>query len=100
MASIPEGKSRVVKLCNCYYDRQVVYIYLCHVTDIRSFVPRPSLAPVFDRLQDTAILQAIRNWSWRRPGNEAITDIVCVCIDRKCQIHANLISFVQLQNDE
>ena len=80
--------------------KSYIYIYLRHVTDIRSFVPRPSPAPVFDRLQDTAILQVIKNWRWRRPGNEAITDIVCVCIDRKCHIHANLISFVQLQNDE
>ena len=34
-----------------------------------SLVPRPSPAPVFDRR--FCILQAIKNWSRRRPGNEA-----------------------------
>ena len=32
---------------------------------VGSLVPRPSPAPVFDGLQ------AIKNWSRRRPGNEA-----------------------------
>ena len=33
-------------------------------------VPRPSPAPVFDRLQ-YAKTEAIKNWSRGRPGNEA-----------------------------
>ena len=40
-----------------------------------SLVPRPSPAPVFDRLQYEAPFlhtasKAIKNWSRRRPGNE------------------------------
>ena len=35
-------------------------------------IPRPFPPPVFDRLQYIgAILQAIKNWRWERPGNEA-----------------------------
>ena len=37
-----------------------------------NLVPRPSPAPVFDRLQYFCILQAIKNWSRGRPENEAI----------------------------
>ena len=36
-----------------------------------SLVPRPSPAPVFDRLQYAKTEQAIKNWSRGRPGNEA-----------------------------
>ena len=41
-----------------------------------SFVPRPSLASVFDRLQwlSFCILQAIKNRSRGRPGNKATKD--------------------------
>ena len=41
-----------------------------------SLVPRPSPAPVFDRLQwlSFCILQAIKNRSRGRPGNEATKD--------------------------
>ena len=40
---------------------------------VASLVPRPSPAPVFDRFKrsKTGALQAIKNWSQGRPGNEA-----------------------------
>ena len=52
------------------------------VSNLASLVPRPSPAPVFDRLQYAyckqsktgareGILQTIKNWSRGRPGNEA-----------------------------
>ena len=52
-----------------------------------SLVPRPSPAPVFDRLQYTAsdqkLLQAIKNWSRGRPGNEANNVNVPITVQNK-----------------
>ena len=46
-----------------------------------SLVPRPSLAPVFDRLQYAkTVLQAIKNWSRGRPGNEARVNMLLTYI--------------------
>ena len=38
-----------------------------------SFVPRPPHHPVYVRLQYAKILQAIKNWTVGRPGNETTT---------------------------
>ena len=42
--------------------------------------PRPFPVPVFD----IGILQAIKNWSRRRPGNEATYSCLCMCKSTWC----------------
>ena len=66
-----------------------------------SLVPRPSPAPVFDRLQyaktelSFCILQAIKNRSRGRPGNEASHPPQCYVIPKEVELTTNYDITVQ-----
>jgi len=52
------------KVCVCF-----MCVSVCVCVCVCSLVPRPSTPPVFDCFQ--FILEVIKNWRRRRPGNEA-----------------------------
>ena len=55
------------KVCVCCMCVSVC-VCVCQCECACSLVPRPSMPPVFDRFQ--FILEVIKNWRHRRPGNE------------------------------
>ena len=67
------GGEREVPICVCILSPVYLSTMLPVFLRLVSIIPRPSHCPICDRLQYAlcSLLQAIKNWTVGRPGNEA-----------------------------